>query len=538
MLARINGLGDIGIVSDIPPTNIPDNALSSGSNIRAYHGRLTNFPGYEQYASAPIQIYGVFGFNTGTSGALLWLEAGLNEVYVFDGSTHTNITRTSGGNYTMNEYLDKWTGGVQNGLGFLCNGKDSPQQWDQVSSAVPLKDMMYDPDAAGGNQTWGEKNYLAFGMRAYSGTIFAFNLNRGASALPSTVQWCDFIQPGTTEPDWEPKSTNSAGERYIGDTLGAVIDGAPFRDDFIFYKEDSVYRCSFTGDANDPFVFQRLPAFARIIGRNCVDTAAENHIVAADEDVYLFDGNTFTSILTHRYRDFYRSNLWPDRRLTTWVRSKPDDKEVWIGLTNSSNTGDPDQYPNVGIVWNWHDNTLSHTDLPIVRSMSTGVLAQATTPDNYETPPDLAYDDDTLSFDQIIASNSTTSFVGATQTVLNDFGKVETEDANPKTCQAERTGLILQDTKHGIRSADGVNRIVSLKPYLETNKPVEFSVGGQFAMGGPIYWSAWKFFDPQTQSVIRFRQAGRFSAWRIRSMDNTKWSMAGMEIEYKRVRDR
>ena len=540
MLARIDGLGDIGIISDVPPSSIPDNALSGGFNVRAFHGRLENFPGYQVYTTPPVAVHGLFGFLTTSGGPTIWVEAGLNKVYVFDGATHSDITRVAGGDYTTDEYFDRWTGGVQNGFGFLCNGKDSPQQWDQVNTGTPLRDMIYDSELGTTWDTQAGGPIRAFGMRPFSGSIFAYNITVGANFFPSQVQWCDFISPGTTNPDWIARPTNSAGSRSIGDSLGQIIDGAPFRDEFVFYKEDSVYRCAFTGSALNPFVFQRLPEFVRIINRNCIGIAAEMHVVAAPEDVYLFDGNTFKSILTHRMRKYYLASLWEDRKLTAFVASNSADKEIWICLTARDNQeqGQGD-YPNIGIVWNWHDNSLSHTDLPRVRAISSGAITGGPpVADTYETPPDIPYDDDLAPYDGSVSTVSASGLVGSSGPDLLQFGGVATDGGTPKLCWAERTGLILNDTKHNLRSADGVNRVVSFRPYLESSGPVNIQVGNQFSLGGPIYWAALKPFDPATQNEVKFRQAGRFMAWRIWSQTNVSWSLAGMEIEYKRVRDR
>ena len=76
--AKLRELGALGVHSDLPPYAIPDNAFSFGENVRAYHRRMTNFPGHTVYATPPIEPYGLFGFEAANIGALLWAQCGLN----------------------------------------------------------------------------------------------------------------------------------------------------------------------------------------------------------------------------------------------------------------------------------------------------------------------------------------------------------------------------------------------------------------------------------------------------------------------------
>lgn len=535
--ANIKGLGEIGLSFDLPPWSIPDNAWSRGKNVRAYHGRMRNFGGRTLNTTAPIELYGLVGFQTPTRETI-WIEAGLAAVYAYDGTNHINLTRLSGP-YTMNEYVDRWTGGVQGSLGFLCDGfADGPQQWTTIDTTVRLIDMAYDPAGAPGFQTWEELGYKAYAMRSFAGTIMAMNIRRQNTALPSTIQWCDFLSPGATQTNWVAGPAATAGEKALGETSGAIIDGQILRDDFIVYKEDSAYRGAFTGDASSPFIFTPLPEYVRLVNRGCIGVGEEFHILASRDDVHIFDGNTFRSLLEHRMREYYRDTMFPERLFTTFVSVLNKEQEVWICFPSQGNVGEL-KFPDRAIVWNYHDNTLSLTDLPQVRDMDEGVIV----PDIDDTfdsiiPSDLSFDQDFNRFDESPFATSLDFMVGAHGTSLSVFGESPTDDGVARECIAERTGLILQDQSSGLRSIEASNRMREVRVHLEATSPIQIQFGGQTTPTGPVTWGTIHTFDPATQYHLNTRTMFKYFAYRILSNSPVEWSITRIEAAYKQVRRR
>ncbi len=534
---KLSSLGAVGIINDPPPfgDTVPPNAFTDGQNVRAYHGRMRNFGGWELVTTAPIEPYGLVDLQT-PDRTTLWLEGGLTKVYVFDGSNHINVTRQTAAvdvDYTMNEYNDRWTGGSQGTLAFLCNGADGPQLWPTISTANKLEDMEYDPQGSAGNQTWQELGYVAYAMRAYSSTILALNTNLAGTALTSRVQWCDFIQPGDTTTDWVERTTNSAGHKDLGDTSGAIIDGGPLRDDFIIYKEDAGHRMSFTGDANAPFIFSRLPEYVRVINRNCIGVSEEFHVLASREDVKIFDGNTYTSILDKRMREYYTGLMDPDRLLTTFVAMLNKEKEAWICFPTVGDVGEL-KFPDRAIVWNSNDNTISLTDLPQCRDMDEGVIVP-NIPDRFDdtTPVDLIFNQDTLRFDQSPFTSALEFMVGCYGDSVATFGEVPGEEGKPRMCRAERLGIILQDSKTGITSVDANCRLGTIRLYMQSTGTVKVQLGGQQQPNGAICWEPEQTFDPTQQSHLTFRACGKYAGYRVTSDALIDWEITAVEIDYE-----
>ena len=536
--SRISRLGEVGLNFDQPPfsSEIPSNAFTSGQNTRAFHGVMRNFGGRDFITTAPIEPYSLFGVQTPTRETI-WLEAGLNAVYAYDGTNHVDITRLSGP-YALDEYIDRWTGGINGTLAAVCPGHSGGvQQWTTLSTVTRLIDMMYDPQGTVGNQTWQELGYSAYAVRPFKNVFVAMNLVRAGTVLPGTVQWSDGVAPGDTEVDWVARATNIAGELSLGETAGNCIDGGALRDDFIVYKEDSAWRMSEGGAGI--FTFDRLPDYVRLINRQCIGVADEFHVLASRDDIHIFDGNVFRSLLDHRMREFYTATMFPERLFTTFVSVLSKEDEVWICLPRTDADPAALKSPDLAIVWNYHDNTLSVTDIPECRDMDQGVIVP-NIPDTFDSivPSDLTFDQDTARFDQSPFSTALDFMVGAYGTSIAAFGESPTDEGTPRPCRAERTGLVLQDEKSGLLSTDGVHRIRTVRPYIRSTGPVSIQVGAQFTPTGSVQWEPEVSFDPVVDTYIKSRATGKYFGYRVRSNANVEWELSDIEFEYHRVRRR
>jgi hypothetical protein len=113
-LIPINNVGEMGIVKDINPWELPPNVWSEGNNVRSEHGAIQKTPGYlEVMASCPVEPYYIT--NLEVAGANYWIVGGLAKIYVHDGSLWTDITRTSGGDYSATA-AENWTSTVLGGI--------------------------------------------------------------------------------------------------------------------------------------------------------------------------------------------------------------------------------------------------------------------------------------------------------------------------------------------------------------------------------------------------------------------------------------
>ena len=132
-LIPIDNVGQMGIVKDINSWQLPPNVWTDGNNIRAEHGAIQKTPGYKEVmASCPVAPYHIINLEVGSSN--YWIIGGTAKIYVHNGSSWTDITRSSG-DYSATA-KEGWTSTVLGGVLILANGYDDPQFW-ALSSGVP-----------------------------------------------------------------------------------------------------------------------------------------------------------------------------------------------------------------------------------------------------------------------------------------------------------------------------------------------------------------------------------------------------------------
>ena len=129
----VENVGVVAIVKDINPWQLPPNVWSDGNNVRAEHGAIVKSPGYtDVMATCPVAPYHIVQLKAGASA--YWIIAGLAKIHVHDGSSWTDIPRTSGDyNATADE---GWTSTVLGGILIMANGYDDPQFW-ALTNGVP-----------------------------------------------------------------------------------------------------------------------------------------------------------------------------------------------------------------------------------------------------------------------------------------------------------------------------------------------------------------------------------------------------------------
>ena len=84
-LIPVDNVGQIGIVKDINPWQLPPNVWSDGNNVRAEHGAIAKSPGYSNVmATVPVAPYYITSLVTGVNE--YWIVGGLTAIHVYDNS--------------------------------------------------------------------------------------------------------------------------------------------------------------------------------------------------------------------------------------------------------------------------------------------------------------------------------------------------------------------------------------------------------------------------------------------------------------------
>ena len=106
-LVPIENVGQLGIIQDIPPYNLPPNAWSGGNNVRFLDSGVGKCAGYEEtMATCPFAPYYIHPYLS-AGGTYYWIAYGATDIAVWNGSVWTDVTRQSTGalNGTINNLV-------------------------------------------------------------------------------------------------------------------------------------------------------------------------------------------------------------------------------------------------------------------------------------------------------------------------------------------------------------------------------------------------------------------------------------------------
>jgi len=128
----IDDVASVGVVRDSPPHEIPPEAWTLAENVRFEDNSIVQLLGYSQIFGTPgvAPYYAQF---VSAPGQPWWLYAGLSKIYAYNGSTHTDVTRTTDGAVYNATSASQWQGTNIGGIPVINNGVDVPQYWPPAS---------------------------------------------------------------------------------------------------------------------------------------------------------------------------------------------------------------------------------------------------------------------------------------------------------------------------------------------------------------------------------------------------------------------
>ena len=96
-LVPITNVGQVGIIQDVPPYNLPPNAWSGGNNVRFLDNGVKKVAGYEAVmATVPFPPYYIQPYLANTN-TYYWIAYGATDIAVWNGSIWTDVTRQATG---------------------------------------------------------------------------------------------------------------------------------------------------------------------------------------------------------------------------------------------------------------------------------------------------------------------------------------------------------------------------------------------------------------------------------------------------------
>lgn len=517
---EINDLASLGVIRDVEGYMLPPEAWTLGENVRFRDGGVEKLAGRAQVFGTP-GVAPHFALPISNSSQTFWLYTSLTKGYVYDGSSHTNITRQTAGvdvDYTAAGTRD-WNGVLFGGVPILNNGADVPQYWSSLSTATKLAALPNWPAAK-----------RAKVVRSLGAHLIALNITDGANVYPHMVLWSHPADPGSVPSSWDVTDpTVDAGQTDLADvTAGLIVDGLPLRDNLMIYKEGSTWRMRHVG-GTFIFNFDQFLTTSGILAPRCVALTGDGtrHVVATQDDIIVHNGNSVESILNQRFKRYLFNQIDIDHFANSFMFCNPFNYEVWFCFPESGA-----EFPTRALIWNYKEGqkgAISEANITAFRNVGVGTIESATT-DTWAT-----------------VSGSWASYIGpwsqtnrrkvvlcateATKFLEMDSGTLNNGSAFTATVQRE--GLALVGRKRsGEWIVDFSQRKFVRRIWIKLDGgPVNVRVGFQAAPDAAVSWSAAQSFDPSTQNYIDVVGSGLAVAIEISSTADVSWRLLGYKID-------
>lgn len=225
--------------------------------------------------------------------------------------------------------------------------------------------------------------YTAARMTSYNGRLIAVNLkndlNDGdpANDINSPIEMA-FSSSVTSigsifNLEWYADATNSAGNSFLTQTPGRIVDAKQVGEFLMVYKTDSVSRIQ---DVGDPLYLVGEVAFLDdgVLSADCVeDIGGNRHFVVGNYNLYIHAGGPDKKILSDRRikKELYDRlpKAKADRDLT-FTFNDTANNEVWICFRDvDESPTDINKGCTVALVYNYEEDTFYKRSIPNLRSI-------------------------------------------------------------------------------------------------------------------------------------------------------------------------
>ena len=588
-LIPVDNVGQVGIVKDINPWQLPPNVWSDGNNVRSEHGSITKSPGYAD-VMATVPVAPLYIINLVTGANEYWIVGGEAAIHVYDNSTVSNtldgavgaadstitVDSTVGfetaGTITIGEEEIPYTGksstdftGCSRGGGATTHldgatvtrtkkwyditrtsgayTTDITENWTAtvIGGVLVMTNGVDDPQfwalTAGVPATstkmadltnWPASTECK-SLRAFRSFLVALNVTESSVNYPRLVKWSTEAATQAIPASWdETSAVVDAGEYELADSKGEILDGLPLRDSFMIYKEDSIYSMTYVGT---PFIFafRQLSPSVGALTKNCVAEYDGGHFFFGNGDIYINDGQKVVSILPHKIRDYIFQSIDGEEYKKSFVVADYGRTEMWACFPTAESTSGQ---CNKAVVWNWTNQAFTIRDLPDLAHIGYGSVDD---PNSFTTwaaavPTwSSALGTWSQSWSQV---ENVLVMAGYTDTKLYRNNSGNREDTTDMTSYIQRTGL--STTAQGQPDQVVVKRIKAIYPKMEVSgsgNTVNVYVGTQMSTEEAVTWSSAYTFNPDTQSKVSVRASGKLYGVKFESTGDFDWRLDGYSIE-------
>jgi hypothetical protein len=515
-ILTLKNIGLKGLASDPAPWSLEPDFITYGRNFRIFAGSIMTDNGNALWDTAPAAYFPGHIFRVGSISGNFWIIPGRNAVYVFDGTTFTDVSSVAGyaGLGTDDEL--RWTSLLLGQIPIINNPQAAPEYWSPQMAGQILQPLQFDP----GN-TWAALGYSMRVMRSHKSFLFALNLTESGVEFPDTYRWSHPADINGLPVTWdETDDAFLAGKAALGGDGGNIIDGFSLRDAFCIYSEDSI---DILDSTNDEFVWRRrdLSSTIGLLSKDSIVEVKGTHFLMTYGDIVKNDGNAITSIAHNRIRKEYAQRIDPDNYINAYAIRNDNEKEVWFCIPEVG-----EMYANIAYIYNWKDDSWAVKDIPAdIGHAATGTYAD----------PAVTWDSlgasETWDIYNGIWNSAFTSPINDTIVGVNPLTE-ELTFLDPIIASETDLNFFIERTNFPLLGQNQITTITRIYPHINGETPVIIKFGSQDYNDAPIRWKPEVTFDPSTQRKVDIRTTGELHCWNISSIGKNNLSISGMTIEY------
>lgn len=365
-------------------------------------------------------------------------------------------------------------------------------------------------------------NTQCIAIRPFRSFLVAMNITDTGNVQPNRLIWSNSADAGALPADWAiADPTSQAGDAYLSDSRGEIIDGLQLRDSFIIYKTHSTYIMRLVG-GQSVMSIEKVQINSGILTKNCVQEIKGAHFIVSDADVVMFDGQNVKSIADKRVRAEIFGNIDTINYINSYTVRYDRQDEMWLCYPTNGQT-----WPNKAAIWNWKDNTWTFRDLSESRHIQSG-LANFAVSDKWDAAL-YTWNSATFAWKPVSNNPTTDTLVSATDGKLGVMDQGYNSFDVPMPSLLEKASMNLGDDS-SIKLVDSVVPKIT----ADTGTMVYIRVGTQNNPDDQIVWSQESEYIVGVDREAHFSEKGRYISIRLRTQDsNANWKLSGVVIGYK-----
>lgn len=519
MIIPVPGAGQHGLIADQPHNELPLNAWTDALNIRFRDGKAEKFSGHEQVFGNPLWAPRWL-LHAAQGGLSYWLYASDTKVGATDGTTHADITRAAGGDYTVHPNFG-WTGTIIEDIPVINSGLDAPQMWNKPGLAQRLQDLTAWPTGMTAGSLRGLKRYL-----------IALDVVKAGQRYPTMIKWSHQAPSGNVPQTWNEQDEQAdAGEYVLPADGGYLVDGRPLRDFLVLYKEYETWLMTYVGGV-DIFRFNRKFTTIGTLTRRCAaEFFAGKQFVFTGDDCVVHDGQNAESVLSEKVRSLISGKVDPNGVDKCFVAVNYPNFEVWTCIPEIGS-----EWCSLALVWNWKRNIWGVRELPQVSHIDSGMINPQTAGEVWDTAVG-TWDQQTRVWGDRAADPTQQKLLMALPTASRLMTPDKSEQFNAANMNAwlERRGLGFPIKTGQPPDYTRKKQVTALWPRISgtPGETVNVFLGTQAGPDVPPVYSVGRPYVIGSSDMLDFSdsEAARVHSIKFESNSNLKWALHGYDAD-------